>query len=322
MKINKSNNKTKKKRGGHIFYYEDYIGEKCRLGFLGMHENDCWPTTLYLLGFLTRTMAERFALDTNYVTKELGTRSEIIIEWFNEALEEEHSYDLLYDSENVSFFNNKWFMTYLNFLMPYRYLGMPITYEVYNQNGDVLGGHAYCIVRNGNNAFRILDAQQGINIPLRNIFDLLSTLPQRDSYIGDQRIANVRVYCFMQSNLNREWHDRTDNGNYNVSPFHSNFYGVANNDVRARMMYNKLENNYENGGNNKGNYENGGNNEENNENGGNNEGNYENGRNNGGNNEGNNEEEWYEGYNNNYNEENYNVNTGGWNNENEENNEL
>jgi len=160
MKINKSNNKTKKKRGGHIFYYEDYIGEKCRLGFLGMHENDCWPTTLYLLGFLTRTMAERFALDTNYVTKELGTRSEIIIEWFNEALEEEHSYDLLYDSENVSFFTNKWFITYLNFLMPYRYLGMPITYEVYNQHGDVLGGHAYCIVRNGNNAFRILDAQQ------------------------------------------------------------------------------------------------------------------------------------------------------------------
>ena len=48
-------------------------------------------------------------------------------------------------------------MTYLNFLMPYRYLGMPITYEVYNKNGDILGGHAYCIIRNGTNAFRILE---------------------------------------------------------------------------------------------------------------------------------------------------------------------
>ena len=295
-------NKTKKKRGGHIFYYEDYIGEKCRLGFLGMHENDCWPTTLYLLGILTRNMAEKFALDTKYVSRENGTRSEEIIEWLNEALEEDHSYDLLFDSTNTSFFTNYWFMRYLNFLMPYPYLGMPITFEVYDKYGNVIFGHAYCIIRNGGNAFRILDAQQGINIPLRNLTDLLSTVPERDSYIGDKRIKHIKVYCFMQSILNQEWHDRTDNGNnYNISPFHETFYGVANNDVRERMMYNKLENNENNASNNEGNNEN-----------------------NASNNESNNEGEWYEGYNNGYNEENYNVNTGGWENneENENNNEL
>jgi hypothetical protein len=187
---------------------------------------------------------------------------------------------------------------------------MPITFEVYDKHGNVIFGHAYCIIRNGGNAFRILDAQQGINIPLRNLTDLLSTVPERGSYIGDQRIKNVRVYCFMQSTLYQEWHDRTDNGNnYNISPFHETFYGVANNDVRERMMYNKLENNENNAGNNEGNYEG---------NAGNNEGNYEG-------NAGNNEGEWYEGYNNGYNEENYNVNTGGWENneeENENNNEL
>jgi len=328
MKINKSNNKTKKKRGGHIYYYEDYIGEKCRLGFLGMHQNDCWPTTLYLLGFLTRNMAERFALDTNYVTAEGGTTSESIIAWLNEALQEEHTYDVLFDSGNTSFFTNAWFMTYLNFLMPYRYLGMPITFEVYNNHGRPLFGHAYCIIRNGANAFRILDAQNGINIPLRHLNDLLSTVPPRGTtYDGGEVVAGVRIYCFMQSRLNQEWHNRTDNGNYTVSPFHPNFYGIANNGVRERMMYNKLENNYENNqmsneenaGNNEDHYENNyGNNQGNNEE--NNEGNY-------GNNAGNNEEnagnnEWYNGYNNDYNEENNNVNNGGWYNDEWENNEL
>jgi hypothetical protein len=81
---NKKLKKTKK-RGGHIFYYEDYMGEKCRTGFLGMHDNDCWPTSLYILGFLTYKMAQIFAIDKRYVSKE-GTTTETIIRIIDEVL--------------------------------------------------------------------------------------------------------------------------------------------------------------------------------------------------------------------------------------------
>ena len=270
-------NKTKKLRGGHVFYFEDFIGEKCRTGFLGMHQNDCWPTTLYLLGMLTYEMAQTFAMDTKYVSEYNGVRSELIMQWLDDALGESHSYDVLFDSDGPA--RNRWFMAYLNFLLPYNYLGMPITYEIYGIDSDgneyPIAGHAFCIIKNGGGDFRILDAQANLNLPLHHISDLLSVLPEKFSYVNDQCVTRAKIFGFMQSALYDEWHDRTDNRNhFNVSPFAEHWYNTANNSVRDKMHYeidnqdNNEEGNYEEQEEYTGWYENGYNNVNNRTNGG------------------------------------------------------
>jgi hypothetical protein len=178
-------------------------------------------------------------------------------------------------------------MAYLNFLLPYNYLGMPVTYQIFgiDSEGDEysIGGHAFCIIKNGGGEFRILDAQAGTNIPLNHINDLLSVLPPKFSYVNDQQVTRAKIFAFMQSALYNEWHERTDNRNhFNVSPFAEHWYNTANNSVRNKFYYDIEFNN------------------------GNLDGNLD------GNNDGNQEEYngWYEnGYN-----INNNRNTGGWNN--------
>ena len=234
-------NKTKK-RGGHIFYFEENMGEKCRTGFLGMHENDCWPNTLYLLGILTREMAERFATDPNYVSKKSGISSEAIIIWLNESLGQDHSYDTLFDSQMG--FDNDWFMGYLNFLLPYNFLGMPVSYELLDERGRYIRGHVFCIIKDENGQFRLLDAQLGIDVVIESIDTLRDILPNE----GHRLV----LYGFMQTTLYDKWHRITNNtGNYNVSPFKEDFYTTANNRIRAKMAYpglNYKENNEGNNG--------------------------------------------------------------------------
>ena len=230
--------KKSKKRGGHVFYYEDRMIQKCRQGFLGVHDSDCWPNTLYLLGILTRRMAERFAMDTNHVTQDGGISGQAIINWFNEALGVDHTIDHIFDSNEGPY--NEWFMAYLNFLMPYNQMGMPITYEMYDENDIFIGGHALCLIRSRFGQFIILDAQVGTIRYLYSIYDMLEILPAE--------CHRIVVSAYMQTTLYDEWHRRTDNGNnYNISPYVENFYNTANNTVRQRMMYpgiNYEENNY------------------------------------------------------------------------------
>ena len=290
---NKKLKKTKK-RGGHIFYYEDHMGEKCRTGFLGMHDNDCWPTSLYLLGFLTYEMAQIFAMDERYVSKG-GTTTETIIELIDEVLGEKHSIDMLYESgkDGKSSVKNAKFMAHLNYLMPYPYLGMPVTYDVYATgdygNREHLAGHAFCVIRNAGGYFRIVDAQAGLNLPLNNLADLTRILPPKYSYVGDRQITEAKIEAVVQTTLFDEWHARTNHGtNYNVSPYGPGWYTAANNNVRERMEYH-LRNNNEEGMNEE-------ENNEYNEEGNNEEGNNEN--NEGGNNDYNG---WYEEGNNEYN---------------------
>jgi hypothetical protein len=305
--MTKKMNKTKK-RGGHIFYFEENMGEKCRTGFLGMHENDCWPNTLYLLGILTREMAERFATDPNYVSKKSGISSEAIINWLNKSLGQDHSYDTLFDSQMG--FDNDWFMGYLNFLLPYNFLGMPVSYELLDERGRYIRGHVFCIIKDENGQFRLLDAQLGIDVVIESVDTLRDILPNE----GHRLV----LYGFMQTTLYDKWHRRTNNtGNYNVSPFKEDFYNTANNRIRAKMAYPGL--NYKENGNNEG-WNQGNNKESNNGEGNNgewNKGNNENGNNgewNKGNNENGNNRGWNQG-------NNENGNNRGWNQGNNGNNE-
>ena len=125
-------NKTKKRGGRVLFYDETDMRYKCTAGGLDAHNSDCVPNSLYLLGILTREMATRFAFDKTYVNKTTGTKTIDIIDWFDETFGEEHYQEVLYDSEDPTSYDNEKFMAYLNFLMPYPYMGMPVSYNTYN----------------------------------------------------------------------------------------------------------------------------------------------------------------------------------------------
>jgi hypothetical protein len=187
--IKKEKNKTSKvKRGGHVFYY-NVLPEVCGVD---VHENDCVPSTLYFLGLLTYEAAQYLAherwegldyrsilvwLDENFPDEDTHHVSHTILDLRDYFLEtNEDGYDI-YDEEAIEDANEA-FMENLNTIMPYTQMGV-IAGSVYyseDNNQESTGGHVFCIIKDENEEFYIIDPQQRRYGAIHSIHDAVEFL--------------------------------------------------------------------------------------------------------------------------------------------------
>jgi len=187
--IKKSKNKTSKiKRGGHVFYY-NVLPQICGVD---VHENDCVPSTLYFLGLLTYEAARYLAherwdgldyrsilvwLDENFPDEGTHHVSHTILDLREYFLEtNEDGWDI-YDEDAIEYANDA-FMENLNTIMPYTQMGIiagSVSYSEDN-NQESIGGHVFCIIKDENEEFYIIDPQQRRYVALHSIHDAVEFL--------------------------------------------------------------------------------------------------------------------------------------------------
>jgi hypothetical protein len=177
---------TKKYKGGHVFYYS-VLPKICGVG---VHENDCIPSTLYFLGILTYEAAAELARQ-----REDGIFDVSILDWLDEQFPDEshHVSNLIldfriffvrksrrrrsvFDEVALESANNN-FMAKLDFVLPYDKMGVMAGCLRRSQDNQAsVIGHICCIIKNEYGELFIIDPQEGYCVAIHTIRDALRFL--------------------------------------------------------------------------------------------------------------------------------------------------
>ena len=184
---------SKIKRGGHAFYYSS-LPAICGLG---VHDEDCVPSTLYFLGILTYEasvyLAQEVGKSINYLS---------VLDWLDENFPDDgaHVIAMIMDVRDVyqhttkrgkNVYNRKLLnarngrvMAYLHYILPYNQMGVIASCEYYspNDNQQVTGGHAFCIIKDEVGQIVIIDPQSETYTPLNSVHDIVRFLDNLNAY--------------------------------------------------------------------------------------------------------------------------------------------
>jgi hypothetical protein len=190
MSKRRPSNKTQK---GGVFRYES-LPQICGIG---VHEEDCVPSTLHFLGILTYEAAVYLAQE-----KEHGITYSSIAAWFDETYPEKSAHvtpcimDLrqvylrttrrgknLYNTRLLNERNART-MDFLHYILPFNEMGVLASLSRYSDedNQEEVGGHAFCIIKNEVGQIVLIDPQGESYVVINSVHDLLGYLERQGGY--------------------------------------------------------------------------------------------------------------------------------------------